>query len=166
MNRYKLAGAWAAGTVALDQITKLLVHNLMQPWTGREIIPGLFNLVHVLNKGAAWGFLDDDNIDWQRPLFILISVAAVLIIAYMVRLTRDGDRWMLSGLGMIAGGAVGNAIDRIWLGSVIDFLDFYAGNYHWPAFNVADSALTVGAGCIIVSTLLNRGNARKTSRLS
>jgi signal peptidase II len=133
----------------------------MQPWTGREIIPGLFNLVHVLNKGAAWGFLDDDNIDWQRPLFILISLAAVAIITYMIRLTRDGDRWMIAGLGMIAGGAVGNAIDRIWLGSVIDFLDFYAGSYHWPAFNVADSALTVGAGCIIVSTLLNRGDTRR-----
>ncbi|XXJ19585.1 signal peptidase II [Desulfovibrio caledoniensis] len=162
MNRYKLAALWAAGTLALDQITKLTVHNLMQPWTGREIIPGLFNLVHVLNKGAAWGFLDDDNIDWQRPLFILISLAAVVIIAYMIRLTKDGDRWMIAGLGMIAGGAVGNAIDRIWLGSVIDFLDFYAGSYHWPAFNVADSALTVGAGCIIVSTLLN--NRKDTRR--
>ncbi|OIQ48889.1 Lipoprotein signal peptidase [Pseudodesulfovibrio hydrargyri] len=160
MNRYKLAALWAAGTLALDQATKLTVHTLMQPWTGREIVPGLFNLVHVLNKGAAWGFLDDDNIDWQRPLFILISLAAVLVIAYMIRLTREGDRWMIAGLGMIAGGAVGNAIDRIWLGSVIDFLDFYAGSYHWPAFNVADSALTVGAGCIIVSTLLNRKDTR------
>jgi signal peptidase II len=160
MNRYKLAALWAAGTVALDQATKLLVHNLMQPWTGREIVPGLFNLVHVLNKGAAWGFLDDDRIDWQRPLFILISLAAVALIAYMIRLTRDGDRWMIAGLGMIAGGAVGNAIDRIWLGSVIDFLDFYYNGHHWPAFNVADSALTVGAGCIIVSTLLNRKDTR------
>ncbi|WFS64196.1 signal peptidase II [Pseudodesulfovibrio thermohalotolerans] len=166
MNKYKLAAIWAAGTVVLDQITKLLVHNLMPVWTGREVIPGLFNLVHVLNKGAAWGFLDDDNIDWQRPLFILISLAAVAVIAYMIRLTRDEDRWMLSGLGMIAGGAVGNAIDRIWLGSVIDFLDFYAGSYHWPAFNVADSALTVGAGCIIVSTLIHRGDTRKASRPS
>lgn len=166
MNRYKLATLWAAGTVVLDQITKLLVHNLMQPWTGREIVPGFFNLVHVLNKGAAWGFLDDEHIDWQRPMFIAISLAAVLIIAYMIRLTRDGDGWMLTGLGMIAGGALGNAIDRIWLGSVIDFLDFYYGGYHWPAFNVADSALTVGAGCIIVSTLLNRKDASKASRLS
>lgn len=159
MNRYKLAAIWGTGTLVLDQVTKLWVHNAMEVWTGREVVPGLFNLVHVLNKGAAWGFLDDDNIDWQRPLFIFISLAALLFIGYMLRLSKEGDNWMTAGLGMVAGGAVGNAIDRIWLGSVIDFLDFYYGGYHWPAFNVADSALTVGAGCIIISTLLNRKGA-------
>ncbi|WP_316900696.1 signal peptidase II [Pseudodesulfovibrio indicus] len=160
MNRYKLAAIWGTGTLVIDQITKLWVHNAMEVWTGKEVVPGFFNLVHVLNKGAAWGFLDDENIDWQRPLFIAISLAAVLFIAYMLKLSREGDNWMIAGLGMVGGGAVGNAIDRIWLGSVIDFLDFYYGGYHWPAFNVADSALTVGAGCIIISTLLNRKGAR------
>ncbi|MBG0789350.1 MAG: signal peptidase II [Desulfovibrionaceae bacterium] len=156
MNRYALASIWAAATVAVDQITKLAVHTTMQVWTGTEIIPGFFNLVHVLNKGSAWGFLDDEDIDWQRPLFIAISVLAVIAIAWMLRTVKDRDKWMISGLGMIAGGAVGNAIDRTWLGSVIDFLDFYAGSYHWPAFNVADSALTVGAGCIIIAMLLEK----------
>lgn len=160
MSKYKMASIWAAVIVALDQISKLVIINHMEPWTGKEIIPGLFNLVHVLNKGAAWGFLDDDHIDWQRPLFIVISLAAVLIIGYMLMLAKDRDNWMVAGLGMIAGGAIGNAIDRIWLGSVIDFLDFYVGTYHWPAFNVADSALTVGAGCVILSTLLNRRAVR------
>lgn len=159
MNRYKLATAWAAATVVVDQATKLAVHNTMQPWTGHEIIPGFFNMVHVLNKGAAWGFLDDDSIDWQRPLFIAISLVAVAAIGWMLRSSRDDDGWLIAGLGMIAGGAVGNAIDRVWLGFVIDFLDFYAGGYHWPAFNVADSALTVGAGCVIISMLLNRKTA-------
>jgi len=160
MHKYKLASIWAVGTIVLDQVTKFWILKTMQPWTGREIIPGLFNLVHVLNKGAAWGFLDDEHIDWQRPLFILISLAAVGIISYMLLLSKDRDKWMVTGLGLIAGGALGNAIDRIWLGSVIDFLDFYVGTYHWPAFNVADSALTVGAGCIILSTLLNRKTAK------
>ncbi|MCJ2163778.1 MULTISPECIES: signal peptidase II [unclassified Pseudodesulfovibrio] len=160
LHKYKLTSAWATVTIVLDQITKLWVHNAMEPWTGKEIIPGLFNLVYVLNKGAAWGFLDDDHINWQRPLFIIISLAAVAVITYMLLLTKEHDKWMISGLGMIAGGAIGNAIDRIWLGSVIDFLDFYVDAYHWPAFNVADSALTVGAGCIILSTLLNRKKAQ------
>lgn len=161
MNRYALASVWAAGTLVLDQISKLTVYNVMELWTGKEIIPGLFNLVHVLNKGAAWGFLDDENIDWQRPMFILISVAAVAVIAYMLRSTSEQDKWSIAGLGMIAGGAIGNAIDRLWLGSVIDFLDFYVGDYHWPAFNIADSALTVGAGCILLSMALNRKRARQ-----
>jgi len=156
MNRYTLAGIWAAGTVVLDQITKLVVHNVMELWTGTPVIPGFFNLVHVLNKGAAWGFLDDESIDWQRPMFIAISLVAVGIIAWMLRTTEEEDRWMVAGLGMIAGGAIGNAIDRTWLGYVIDFLDFYVGTYHWPAFNVADSALTIGTGCIIIAMLFNR----------
>jgi signal peptidase II len=159
MNRYKLATIWAAATVIIDQITKLIVHNTMQVWTGEPIIPGFFNLVHVLNKGAAWGFLDNESIDWQRPMFIAISVVAVAVIGWMLRTLDDGDKWMITGLGMIAGGAIGNAIDRTWLGFVIDFLDFYVGTYHWPAFNVADSALTVGAGCIIISMLFNKKTA-------
>ena len=123
MSKYKLASIWAVLTIVLDQVTKLWLIHVMEPWTGKPIIPGFFNLVHVLNKGAAWGFLDDDHIDWQRPLFIVISLAAVLVIAYMIRLTREQDRLMITGLGMIAGGAIGNVIDRVWLGSVIDFLD-------------------------------------------
>ncbi|NDV20543.1 signal peptidase II [Pseudodesulfovibrio sp. JC047] len=156
MNRYTLAAIWATTTVVLDQITKLWVLNTIEPWTGFKVIPGFFNLVHVLNKGAAWGFLDDETIDWQRPMFIAISVVAVFAIGFMLKSTKRTDTWMISGLGMIAGGAIGNAIDRLWLGSVIDFLDFYIGTAHWPAFNIADSALTVGAGCIIVSIFLER----------
>ena len=156
MNRYTLASVWAVAIIVIDQVTKLMVHNLMQVWTGKQIIPGFFNLVHVLNKGAAWGFLDDESIDWQRPMFIAVSVMAVVIIGWMMRTIDDRDKWMITGLGMIVGGAVGNAIDRAWLGYVIDFLDFYVNSYHWPAFNVADSALTVGAGCIIISMLFNR----------
>jgi len=160
MNRYKQAAIWAVVTVILDQITKLTIVNVMKVWTGEVIIPGFFNLVHVLNKGAAWGFLDDEDIDWQRPMFIAISVIAVGAIGYMLKSVEEEDKWMISGLGMIAGGAIGNGIDRVWLGSVIDFLDFYVGTYHWPAFNIADCALTIGAGCIILSMLLNRKTAQ------
>ena len=156
MNRYGLASLWATGMIALDQATKYWVSSSMEPWTGHPVIPGLFNLVHVLNRGAAWGFLDSENIDWQRPLFIVIGIIALAFIVYMLKTADRTDKWMVAGLGLIAGGAVGNLIDRIRLGVVVDFLDFYVGDYHWPAFNIADCALTVGAGCILLSMYLNR----------
>lgn len=156
MNRYKIASIWAVVMVVLDQATKLWASSAMEVWTGKAVIPGFFNLVHVLNRGAAWGFLDSESIDWQRPLFIVITFIALGFISYMLKTTEEADKWMITGLGLIAGGAVGNLIDRVRLGVVVDFLDFYVGNYHWPAFNVADIALTVGACCIILSMLFNR----------
>ena len=162
MNRYGLAASWATGMIALDQATKYWVSSSMEAWTGHPVIPGFFNLVHVLNRGAAWGFLDSENIDWQRPLFIGIGIIALVFIGYMLKTADRTDRWMITGLGLIAGGAVGNLIDRIRLGVVVDFLDFYVGNYHWPAFNVADCALTVGAGCILLSMYLNRKRPGQT----
>jgi len=156
MNRYTLASVLAVIMVVLDQAVKHWVSSTMDVWTGKAIIPGLFNLVHVLNRGAAWGFLDSEHIDWQRPLFIAITFVALGFIGYMLKTTKDTDKWMVTGLGLIAGGAVGNLIDRIRLGVVVDFLDFYVGSAHWPAFNIADCALTVGAGCVIISMYLNR----------
>ncbi len=156
MNRYGHAIIWTSATVVLDQATKFWVSSSMEAWTGHPVIPGFFNLVHVLNRGAAWGFLDSEHIAWQRPLFIVIALVALGFIGYMLKTTKPSDRWMITGLGLIAGGAIGNLIDRIRMGVVVDFLDFHAGGYHWPAFNVADCALTVGAGCILLSMFINR----------
>lgn len=162
MNRYKLAAIWAIAMVVIDQITKIICVQSMQKWTAHEIIPGFFNLVHVRNRGAAWGFLDRGDIDWQVPLFIGVTILALGFITYMLKTTTDEDRWMVTGLGLIAGGAIGNFIDRVRLGEVVDFLDFYINTYHWPAFNVADIALTIGAGCIIISMYINR-NAEESA---
>lgn len=156
MNKYALASVWAVAMVVLDQATKLWVSESIEVWTGFPVIQGFFNLVHVLNRGAAWGFLNSESIDWQRPLFIAITFIALGFIGYMLKTTPRHDKWMVVGLGLIAGGAVGNLIDRIRLGVVVDFLDFFVGQYHWPAFNVADIALSVGAGCILLSIFLNR----------
>ncbi|WP_419787843.1 signal peptidase II [Pseudodesulfovibrio sp.] len=165
MGRYGYASLLAAGVIALDQATKAWVAAIMEPWTGHQVIAGFFNLVHVLNRGAAWGFLDSEHIDWQRPLFIVIGLAALAVIGYMLKTADRTDRWLITGLALIAGGAVGNLIDRVRVGVVTDFLDFYVGDYHWPAFNVADIALTVGAGCILLSMLLGRkrGHSRNLS---
>lgn len=159
MNRYTLASIWAVVMAVFDQATKLWIVDTFPLWSWKKVIPGFFNLVHVHNKGTAWGFLDRDDISWQTPMFIVITVIALGFIWYMLKKTDEDDKWMVSGLGMIAGGAVGNLIDRARLGEVIDFLDFYIGSYHWPAFNVADAALTVGAGAVLISLYLNRNNA-------
>ncbi|CCH47630.1 signal peptidase II [Pseudodesulfovibrio piezophilus] len=156
MHRYKLASFWAIAVIILDQATKLWISSAMEVWTGKTIIPEFFNLVHVLNRGAAWGFLDSDTISWQRPLFIVVTFIALGFIGFMLKTTEPSDKWMVSGLGLITGGAVGNLIDRIHLGVVVDFLDFYLGTHHWPAFNIADCALTLGAGCILLSMFYNK----------
>ena len=164
MNRFTLASIWSVATVILDQIIKIWVSNSMDVWTGKPVIPDFFNLVHVLNRGAAWGFLDSEDINWQRPLFIGITFLALGFIGYMLKSTKNSDKWMITGLGLIAGGAIGNLIDRIRLGVVVDFLDFYIGDFHWPAFNIADCALTIGAGCVLLSVFLNRNT--KTDKLN
>lgn len=156
MNRYLLASIWTVVVVVLDQLTKAWASSAMEVWSGKAVIPGFFNLVHYLNRGAAWGFLGSDAIEWQRPLFIAITFVALGFITYMLKTTSQSDKWMIHGLGLVAGGAIGNLIDRVRLGVVIDFLDFYVGSYHWPAFNVADCALTVGAGCILLSVYFNK----------
>jgi len=156
MNRYLLATIWTTIVVVLDQVTKVWASSTFELWSGQVVIPGFFNLVHYLNRGAAWGFLGSAAIDWQRPLFIAITFVALGLIGFMLKSTDNADKWMINGLGLIAGGAVGNLIDRIHIGAVVDFLDFYVGAYHWPAFNIADCALTIGTGCILLSMHLNR----------
>ena len=124
---------------ALDQLTKWLVARSVAPGESRVIISGFFSLVQAHNTGAAWGMLRDYN--------LLLTTVSVLAIAALVVFRRalSLHRPSLSvPLGLIAGGIIGNLIDRIRAGSVTDFLSFYVGQYHWPAFNVADSAICVG----------------------
>jgi signal peptidase II len=113
------------------------------------VIPltGFFNLVHVHNTGAAFSLFADQP-GWQRGFFLTVAVVATAVILYLLRRTR-GQPLFCGALALILGGAVGNLVDRVRYGHVIDFLDFYLGTWHWPAFNVADSAITLGAGMII-----------------
>lgn len=117
-------------------------------------VTGFFNLVLVFNKGAAFSFLAAAP-GWQMPLFAGFAVLASLFISYL--LWKDpGKRMFCSGLALILGGAVGNLLDRLRYGHVVDFLDFHAFGWHWPAFNVADSAITVGAAVLILEGFLHR----------
>jgi signal peptidase II len=123
------------------------------------MIEGFFSLVHVANKGAAFGFLNREDIGWQNGLFIAVTLLAAMVIFLLLRGATDRERLYAAGLGLVLGGAVGNVIDRLRFGYVVDFLDFHYGDYHWPAFNVADMAICIGAGLIILSVLTSRRHA-------
>ena len=153
--------ALALGVVIADQITKALV--LARFSLGERLeVTGFFNMVLVYNKGAAFSFLSDAG-GWQTPALIVFALAAIGIVGtFIVR--SPGRPMLLWGLALILGGALGNLIDRLRFGQVVDFLDFHAAGWHWPAFNVADSAITVGAVLLILEGFVHReGRARSTS---
>jgi signal peptidase II len=139
--------AISAAIVIADQLTKWLVLSRFAPGERLEVT-GFFNLVLVFNKGAAFSFLADAP-GWQTPLLVAFAFgAAILVTVLLVR--SPGRRLLSAGLALILGGALGNVIDRLRLGHVVDFVDLHAAGWHWPAFNVADSAITVGAVLLIV----------------
>lgn len=145
--------------VVLDQLTKWWVIATIPLWTGRiTLIPGFFDLVHYQNRGASFGLLNTSEGGWAMWLFMGIAIAASLVLVWGILrekgLFPGGGLAMRLGLGAILGGTLGNLIDRIRLGAVTDFLDVYVGEWHWPAFNVADSAITLG--CIGLMWLVLR----------
>lgn len=143
----------AALVVLLDRALKLAMLAHFRPGEGAEVT-GFFNLVLVFNKGAAFSFLASAP-GWQTPFFVAIAVIAVFIVGFLIQ-KDPGKALFCVGLALILGGAVGNLWDRLQWGYVVDFLDFHAAGWHWPAFNVADSAITVGAVILIVEGFLHR----------
>jgi signal peptidase II len=124
------------------------------------VIDGFFSLVYVMNPGAAFGFLAEAPEIFRYLFFISVTVLAILLIIYYILKSKSQDVLIVISLTLIFGGAVGNLIDRIRFGAVVDFLDFYIGAWHWPAFNVADSAISIGAVLMILEMLVSR---KKTS---
>ncbi len=152
--RYRiLLGAGAAAFV-LDQLTKFWVMASLPLDGGVEVVPGLFHLVNIRNRGAAFGFLNRSDIEWQFWLFLAATVVSAVVIFLLARAARQHERWLFVGLGLVLGGAVGNLVDRIRFRAVVDFLDFFVGQWHWPAFNVADIAICCGAGLVCLSLWL------------
>lgn len=141
----------------LDQFTKVMVTGYFQLGDSRTVT-GFFNLVRVHNAGAAFSFLAGAS-GWQRWLFTGIGVAAVLLILWMLR-SHSGQRLFAFALSMILGGAIGNLVDRIAYGHVVDFLQFHYGGWYFPSFNVADSAITIGACSLILDELLRVRRSR------
>jgi signal peptidase II len=160
-NKYKIVSILSGVIIILDQITKIWVQGSISMYESIPVIPGFFDLVHVLNKGAAFGFLNRADIHWQTYFFIGVSALAVVLIFHLVRTVDRTDPFMFTGLGCILGGALGNMIDRIRIGQVIDFLDFHVAGHHWPAFNVADMAISVGALLLLISFYQRKKNASR-----
>jgi signal peptidase II len=140
--------------VAVDQATKLAVVASFGLNEARSVVPGFFDLTHVLNTGGVWG-LGGDLPDVARTAIFLALPAAITLFAvwYSLSLAPE-DRLKQYSIALVVGGAIGNLIDRLRLGVVIDFLSFHVGDLYWPAFNVADSAICVGIGVLVVSTVL------------
>jgi signal peptidase II len=136
-----------------DQVTKARVEDAIPENTTVSVLPHFFNLVHTKNPGAAFGLFSDSPAPWKTVLLIVVSsVLLAMVIAVMGR--NQQLRWGTGvGLALILGGALSNLFDRIRFGRVVDFLDFYYRSYHWPAFNLADSAIVVGAGLLVLRLL-------------
>lgn len=147
-------------TLAADQLTKSAVVNALHLYESREIIPGLFNLVYVTNSGAAFSMLAGQHSPWRHYFFLTIGILALIGLTLANWKLRQVNRLYSWPLALIAGGAAGNLVDRLRFGSVIDFLDFYLGNLHWPAFNLADSAICVGAGLFLLINIFDERTKR------
>ena len=139
--------------IVFDQLTKLLADHFLQYHQPVEVMP-MFNLTLMYNKGAAFSFLANAG-GWQRWFFLILTSAVSIFIYLWIRKLKTHQVLQFSALALILGGAIGNLIDRAIYGHVIDFLDVYLQQHHWPAFNIADSAITVGAFLLIYDTLKN-----------
>ncbi len=153
----------AALVFVLDRATKVLIERNVSIWDTHSVIPGFFNIVHTKNRGAAFGMFSDGTSEVRTFLLIGVSVAVLIFVAVLLlqpsRAGFSGSRATMIGLSLVLGGAIGNIYDRIVSGMVTDFLEFYVGQWHFAAFNVADSAITVGAGLLLLDMWMSRKQA-------
>jgi signal peptidase II len=161
-NKYTLVSIVIPLTVLLDQVTKYLVMRHMRLYDSVTVIPGFFNLTYVRNKGAAFGILAGAQGTWRTVFFVVISLAALTALLFLIR--KTGERLAITAYALICGGALGNLIDRLRFGEVVDFVEWYYRSFHWPAFNVADSAITVGVGLLLIDMLFFQDKKAQSSK--
>jgi len=150
----------AALIVAADQATKALALSLLAPYAPVDVLPVL-NFTLAFNPGAAFSFLAAAG-GWQRWFLVVVALAVSVYLLVWLRGLSAGDRLQAVGLGLILGGAIGNVIDRLRLGEVIDFIDVHYAGWHWPAFNIADSAISIGVLLVLLCALRDWRRERKT----
>ena len=150
--RWKAYGL-AAAVFALDRLTKWIIETRMSVMDTLNVVPGFFDIIHSKNRGVAFSLFADSTSPWRTALLIVAALAALVLVGGMLWRGARLDRLTLYGLALILGGALGNVFDRIMWGAVTDFLDFYVGTLHWPAFNVADSAVVTGSGLLLLDML-------------
>jgi len=151
-SRLRLAGLVAGAVVVADQATKALIELTMHPQQTIDVAP-FFALSYVRNTGAAFGVLAAAPAGIRLPLFFAVTLAAVGALVSFLRRTPPDERWLVGALGAVLGGALGNLVCRVRYGEVIDFLDVHWGALHWPAFNIADAAITVGVAVVMLHGL-------------
>ena len=153
-HRYNLLLGVGSLVVLIDQITKIWVDKTMRVYESTPIVSGLLDLHYIRNTGAAFGFLSGSHAGFRIPFFILVSAVAIGIILFLFYKLEDSEVMMPLALSLVLGGAIGNLIDRIRLGEVIDFLLFHYKAFQWPAFNVADIGITVGVTLLVLKIFL------------
>ena len=142
------------GVFFFDQITKAYVHRTLYEFQSVEIIKDFFHITHVRNTGAAFGLLAGPAHPLRTTLFVVISGVAIGVILLIYRKIEENDTLHALAFSLLFGGAAGNLADRVWMGQVIDFLDFHWYDHHWPAFNFADSAICGGIGLILLNMII------------
>ncbi len=156
-NKYLWSGSIIGIVLVLDQITKYIIQTRVRLHETIQVIPGFFNITHVRNKGAAFSLFSDTSGSFRSVFFITVTVAAIIVIMMLIRKTHE--RLLIVAFSLIAGGAVGNLIDRLRYGEVIDFVQWYVRSYYWPSFNVADSAITIGVCLLAIDMLFQKPRA-------
>jgi len=157
---WKYFGTAAFVTAVLDLAAKALVEGSVSPYASVPVIGGFFAITNVRNPGAAFSLFSSSG-QGKTVFFIAVSVVALGVILFLVRKAEKTARLEPAALGLVFGGAAGNLVDRIRYGEVVDFLDFYLGNHHWPAFNVADAAIVVGVILLMAIELFLKTGAGK-----
>ena len=156
MGKYKILTVVSLLIVVSDQVSKAVIVKLITPYHSVTVIPGLFNLTHIYNPGGAFGFMSSQSLLVRTVIFLVVSTIAIGFIFYFYKNTPSTHPFLASGFALIFGGAIGNVIDRIRMGTVVDFLDFYIMDLHWPAFNIADSAISIGMGIFLYHLVLKK----------
>lgn len=157
MNRRIFYFLFILSLLAADQLTKAIVAQKIIFGSSKSIIPGFFNLTHIRNRGAIFGFFSQSGSQLLYVMLTLASLAALAFVIFYFLKTPTSERLMKISLSLILAGALGNLIDRIFRGYVIDFLDFYVKKWHWPSFNVSDASITIGAFFIIFIFFFRKG---------
>ena len=153
----------ALTVVVLDRVAKWAVAQNIPLHDSLQVIPDFFRITHVENRGAAFGLFADSPSEWKIAVLVLFSVVALVIVSALLWRNSHSMNTTGIGLSLILGGAIGNLWDRLLSGRVVDFLLFYVGQYQWPAFNVADSAIVVGAGLLVFEILFAKPPAQEKS---
>jgi signal peptidase II len=155
--KLKIVGGWLIVILALDRLTKAVIDRTMPLHHSISVVDGLFSLTYVRNTGAAFGIFAGSHQAFRLPFLVIVSIIAIGVIVVMLRRLHEKETGLITALAFILGGAIGNLIDRILYGEVVDFLDFYWSNYHWPAFNLADSFITIGVAITLFFLMRAKG---------